>query len=243
MKEFKNLKKEIEKIKKMGWIECDKKNTGGAGLKLENLLNLNTGNFEIPDYNNIEIKTKISSIRKTINLFNAAPDSYLFEIKRIYELYSYPSYQMNQTKVLNVSIRCNKRTYVQSDIYFSIKVNRKKKNINLIVTNMNGTIIDDITSWSFDLLQEKLERKLKFLCYIEGRKYYYNNKMYIKYCNDSYYKLKSFEQFINLIEKGIISINFRIGIFQYGKRKGQIHDHGTSFSIHEDNLSLLFDKY
>ena len=55
------------------------------------------------------------------------------------------------------------------------------------------------------------------------------------------YKLKDFETFIDLIENGIIRISLKIGVFRTGKKIGQIHDHGTSFCIEEDNLDKLYD--
>ena len=51
-----------------------------------------------------------------------------------------------------------------------------------------------------------------------------------------------FTLFLKLIDDGKISITFRIGVFKSGKRKGQIHDHGTEFGIDEINLQLLFDE-
>lgn len=242
MKEFSNLKQELESIKKMGWIKCDQKNIGEVGLKLEKLLNKNPSNFEIPDYDNIEIKTKSSLTKKLITLFNAAPDSYLFEIKRLHGLYGYPHSKMRQYKVLNNIVSCSRRTYIYNGVFFSLKVLWDKRVINLIVTNRQGDVIDNLTSWSFDMIEEKLNRKMKYLCYVEVNKYYEKEQMYIKYSNDHYYVLKGFDCFIKLIERGIITITFKIGVFQTGKRVGQIHDHGTSFSIHENNLEQLYKK-
>lgn len=242
MKTITKLKKEIKKIKKMGFIEIDKTKTGATGLKIEELLKINTGNFEIPDYHGIEIKTKSSKIRKNINLFNATPDSYLFEIKRLYNLYSYKELKDCEYKSLNCTMYCGRKSYVYNNMYFNIKVDYKEKKIRLIVTNINNDIVDDITSWSFDLLKEKLERKLMFLCYVEANKVFYKNKLYVKYTNDEYFKLKGFDNFIQLIDNGVIGISFKIGTFKSGKRKGEIHDHGTSFIINCNDLNLLFDR-
>src|SRR5574344_1579438 len=77
-------------IKQKGWIKGDKKNRGSAGIIFEKLLKNSYNNFELPDYNGIEIKTKSSSREKYISLFSAVPDSFLFEIKRIVEQYGYP---------------------------------------------------------------------------------------------------------------------------------------------------------
>lgn len=242
MKKFDKLKKELDRIKKMGWMKCEQKNIGEVGLKLEKLLNKNPGNFEIPDYDDIEIKTKSSLREKSITLFNATPDSYLFEIKRLHGLYGYPYSKMRQYKLLNNIVSCRKRTYIYNDVFFSLKVLWDKRVINLIVTNRQGEVIDNLTSWSFDMIEEKLNRKMKYLCYVEVNKYYENGQMYIKYNNDHYYVSRGFDCFIRLIERGVITITFKIGVFQSGKRKGQIHDHGTSFSIHENDLELLYKK-
>lgn len=242
MAEFTKLKKELQKIKDMGWILCSQNNFGEVGLKLERLLNRNPENFEIPDYDNIEIKTKSSKTKKLITLFNAAPDSYLYEIKRLHGLYGYTYTTMGRYKVLNSIVYSKKKTYVSKGIYFSLKVLWDKKIVNLIVSDEDDNIIDNLTSWTFDLLQEKLERKLKYLCFLEVDKYFNYDRMYIKYSKDNYYVLKGFDCFMMLLEQGIISITFRIGVFKTGKRMGQIHDHGTSFSIHEKDLERLFDK-
>lgn len=237
-----NLKKEMERIKKMSWIPCDYRNFGAAGIKLEKLLNRNPDNFEIPDYDGIEIKTKKSTIRDDITLFCATPDSYLFEIKRIYELYAYPDINNKQEKVLNCKIYCGKLTYIYNDKLFSIKVDRKKEVIKLLVYDRSLNVIDSMTSWSFDMIKEKLERKLSYLCLVKMDKSFWQNQLYIRYTKDTYYKLRDFDTFIDLVENGTICILFRIGVFKTGKRKGQMHDHGTGFCINMNQLELLFEK-
>lgn len=240
---FNELKIEINKIKKMGWIPYEQNNFGNVGLQLEKLLKINAENFEIPDYKNkIEIKSKISKYENKITLFNATPDSYLFEIKRIHKLYSYSDRNNPEYKILNQEITSNNKTKIKYNVYFSLKVDRKKKIIQLLVHDKNGNLIDDKTAWSFELLKTKLLRKLQYLCYIEADKFYIKGQNYVKYKNDYYYTLKSFDKFIDLIEEGIISFRFKIGVFKTGNKKGQLHDHGTSITIDKDNLNLLFDE-
>ena len=237
-----SLKNDIKRIKKMGFIQCDYHSPGSAGIKLEKLLGINPENFEIPDYKSIEIKTKRSTIKKEISLFCATPDSYLFEIKRLHRLYAYPDKTYKNYKVLNNSVWCGKMTYISNNIYFSLRVDREKRKIFLIAHTRDFDIIVNQTSWSFEMLEEKLVRKLKYLCTVNMDKNFWQNQLYIRYKNDNYYKLRGFNYFIDLIECGKISVTFRIGVFKRGKRKGQIHDHGTQFNINEDDLELLFEK-
>lgn len=240
---FNELKEKLSEIKSMGWIPYEQNNYGNVGLKLEKLLKINSENFEIPDYKNeIEIKTKVSKKESKISLFNATPDSYLFEIKRIHKLYSYADKNNSDYKILNQEIASNKMVKIKDDVYFCLNVNRERKLVQLMVYNNNGNLIDNQTSWSFELLKNKLERKLKFLCYVEADKFYINGKNYVKYKTDNYYVLKDFNTFIDLIDNGIISFRFKIGVFKKGSRKGRIHDHGTSITIDKQNLDLLFNK-
>ena len=238
---FTKLHEEINKIKQLGWIPCNHQNYGAAGLKLEKLLNINTGNFEIPDYYDIELKTKKSMKEENITLFCATPDKYLFEIKRLYDLYGYFEENNLEYKILFKRLRQGKLCYISNNAYFTIKVDKKKEKVYLLVYNKMHNIIDE-TYWSFDVLKEKLERKMKYLCYVKTINKYINNQLYIKYENDYYFELKSFECFIDLIEQGYINIVIRIGTFKQGRRKGQIHDHGTGFCINEKNLEKLFTK-
>ena len=238
---FNELRGKVNEIKKMGWIPYKQNNYGNVGLQLEKLLKINSENFEIPDYKNkIEIKTKISKKENKISLFNATPDSYLFEIKRIHKLYSYSDRNNPEYKILNQEVVSRKKAKIKDNVYFSLNINRKKQIIELMIYDNDDNLIDNQTSWSFNLLQTKLERKLKYLCYIEADKFYINKQNYVKYKQDHYYILKDFDTFINLIDEGIISFRFKIGIFKTGNKKGQIHDHGTSITIDKKNLNLLF---
>lgn len=66
---------------------------------------------------------------------------------------------------------------------------------------------------------------------------------YFKYSTIHFYRFKGIETFIDLLEKGLIRISFKVGVFREGKRFGQPHDRGTSFEIDEKNIAKLYDPY
>ena len=70
---------------------------------------------------------------------------------------------------------------------------------------------------------------------IDGNGYYYYNSI-------KFYKMKSFEVFLSLIENGVISITFKIGYYKTGRRMGEIYDHGTDFSINANDITALYDE-
>ncbi len=239
MNDIEELSEKLNKIIDKGWIECNNKNSNVAGIMLEEFLEIHSENFEIPDYNSIEIKTKVATKEKYVSLFCASPDSYLFETKRLYEKYGYIN--CKSQKVLNFSCYGGYYKKIKSNYFVKLNVDRENKKVILEIYDNKYKIIDKYSSWSFDLLKEKLYRKLNFLCMINGEKRFSHNKLFIKYTDYKFYKLKNFDKFIDLLDKGYIRIAFTIDLFQTGKKIGQVHDHGTKFCIKEENLELLFD--
>lgn len=237
-----NIYKEInEKIIYDEWIESKAKGRGGVGITLESLLGKETENFEIPDYKGIELKTKCSKIEKDITLFSSIPDSYLFEIKRLNEKYGKADKECPQFNTFNLAIYGNRKVKYNQN-YFKLYVDYNKKQVFLKVYDLNNNIIDSDAAWSFDLLKEKLERKLKCMALIHADRKFAHNTVYFKYKDIAFYNLISFDRFLVLLTKGIIKVTFRIGFYKNDKKFGQVYDHGTSFSINENNLEKLFKK-
>lgn len=223
------------------WIESKSKGNSGVGITLESLLQKERENFELPDYKGIEIKAKCSKKEKHVTLFSAVPDSYLFEIKRLLIEYGYPDHQYPQFKVFNLSIYGHRKIKLNNN-YFKLHVDWKNKKVILRIYDNDFRIIDELVSWSFEILQEKLERKLNKLAFVRAERKFEHNIVYFKYKQINFYQLISFERFLTLIENGIIRITFRIGIYKNEKRFGQIYDHGTCFSIDEYNITKLFKQ-
>ena len=52
---------------------------------------------------------------------------------------------------------------------------------------------------------------------------------------------KAFLNLLQAIEKGIITIRFKISTFLSGPRKGEIHNHGIDFAILENYLKEIYE--
>lgn len=234
------LKEKLDKIKNLGWIECKNKNKSVTGKTLENLLEINPDNFEIPDYNTIEIKSKVSKRENYIDLFCATPDSYVLETKRLYDKYGY--IDSNNYKILNFVLYGEFLKPINNEYSAKLRIDYKNKKVIMEVYNKNNELIDNLSSWSFELLEEKLCRKLNYVCLVEGDKKFSHNVLYVRYDKYKFYKLKKFSNFIRLLKRGQIRISFTLGVYKSGSKSGKMHDHGTQFSIRKENVKLLFDK-
>lgn len=235
-------------IKKMGFIRSVNNYYSGCGLTFESLIGKNVENFELPDFEGIEIKVKKNiksnnSFANYLTLFSASPDGeYLFEIKRLWETYGYPQKANPQNRCFSGYVNTVRKLFIGKTYKFMLHVDRKKEKIFLNVYDESGNMIDDETSWSFDLLKTKLERKFKLLAVITADYKYIDDYPYYKYSTINFYKLKSFENFIELIETGKIFVSFNVGTYLKSYRAGQIYDHGTEFTIYKDQILRLFDK-
>ena len=234
------LKEKLDKIKNLGWIECKNKNKSVTGKTLENLLEINPDNFEIPDYNTIEIKSKVSKRENYIDLFCATPDSYVLETKRLYDKYGY--IDSNNYKILNFVLYGEFLKPINNEYSAKLRIDYKNKKVIMEIYNKDNELIDNLSSWSFELLEEKLCRKLNYVCLVEGDKKFSHNVLYVRYDKYKFYKLKKFSNFIRLLKRGQIRISFTLGIYKSGSKSGKMHDHGTQFSIRKENMKLLFDE-
>ena len=130
------------------------------------------------------------------------------------------------------------------NFYFKLDVDRKEQKIYLVVYDAKNNQLERSVYWDFEIVMEKLYRKLKYVALIKAysKKDSYNNSEYFKYDSLKIYQLTNFENFIEALEKGKIRLNFKLNIKTKGEKIGQIHDHGTSFDILEENFEYLFER-
>ena len=129
-----------------------------------------------------------------------------------------------------------------SNRYFlKLKVDWRKSCLTFEVYNRKYVLVDDEISWSFAMLQEKLERKFKKMLIVNCERKYAYGKVYYKYTDFKYYELKSFAHFLKALETGKIHVNFQISVYKHNYRFGEIHDRGTSFVMDVDAIEDVFD--
>lgn len=239
---IKDLIDKFNKVKKLGWVKNERKGTTGIGYTFEKLIGKEEDNFYLPDFQGIEIKTKKHFSKGYLTLFNLTPDGdYLFPIEYIRNKYGYKDKIITNQKIFQYTITNKYRCFFK-DYLFNLKVNYDSEKVILEIINMLDYSKDTSISWSFKEIKERLYNKMPYLAIIKANIEEKNDVEYIKYYDIKIYKLKDFSTFLKLIENGTIRITFKIGVFHSGTRIGQVHDHGTGFDIHEDDLNMLFEQ-
>lgn len=241
---FVKLNKEFERIKEKGYIKGIYNSSSSIGRTFENELGLSMNKEEIPDYNGIEIKTRRTYSKSLITLFNAVPDGEQpLEIARLKDTYGYPYYKDRNYKCLYAEVYANKLNISGRYYQYKIDVDRADEKVYLCVYNMSSKLIERKVYWSFDYLQQKLQNKLSYLALVHAWTKTIDNWNYFKYYKIDFYKLKSFNKFIDLLEKGKIRLSLKVDIYLDKANYGKMYDHGCSFSISEENIEKLFYQY
>ena len=218
--------------------------TTGIGYTFESLINKKEDNNFLPDFEGIEIKTKLGYTKSSTTLFCLTPkkDNNDFAIKFILENFGYPNKSNKDFKSFKGDVYSTCNNVIGSKYIFKLKINYKEQKIYLIIADKSLNIINNSIFWSFNDLKTRLCIKLNYLAYIKGYPYHIDGETFYKYTNLTIYKLKNFDTFLNLIEQGYIYITFNIGIFDKEYRYGKIHDRGTAFKLKKNSINKLFDK-
>ena len=233
----------FQEINALDWVPSVRKGPTGVGATFEYLMGKNEENFAVPDFMGIEIKTKRVTSLSYVTLFNATPDSHIIMgARRLLNLYGYPDKIIKEANVFQNSIYGSHYTSTGFKYRFKLFVNYEKKKVYLQVYDRYFRLIEEKTYWTFEMLREKLERKLQFLAVVSAESEMRGDEEYFKYTKFHLYKLKDFNTFLKLMEFGIIRVTFKMGVFRDEKRYGNTHDRGTSFDIDFKELELLYEK-
>lgn len=237
--EFELLKNAFLRIKKLGYVKVNK---GGLTRVEKTFKDLLKREDISKNYlKGIEIKEKRGCSRNYVKIFVDTPKGRSEqELKRLKNLYGTTSLVL-KNKILNVSVQANSSTLVATRFLFKLDIDKNEKKIYLIVYDKYMTLLEKRVYWDFLDLKRKLEKEITYLALLKAWPQYVKGIEYCKFYDMEFYKLKSFDNFLNLVEEGTIRVTFKVDVFKKGCNAGEINDKGTSFEIQEIDLVRLFE--
>lgn len=244
---IKELKEKFEGIKKQEFIKGQvNKSKGNSGLTFERLIGKGNDEFQIADYNGIEIKVKNNNrcSYRYLTLFSLVPSNcFGLMLKELRYKYGTPDKNYNDVNTLMKSVFANMKTTTEKGYSFKLEIKYSEKKMYLYIFNKNGILINKSIYWDFEDIISAIKRKLNYLALVKYDSKLINNQKYFKYNNINFYKFKGIDTFFELIEKGFIRIYICLGVYKSGFKAGLEHDHGIRFNIKECDLLKLYDKY
>lgn len=224
------LKKQLEKIKKLGFVKTRRVHDTGIGKTLEDLLEIKENNLRLPDVGEVELKAKRIDSGSMLTIATKSPEPKGIN-KILFEKYKY----LDKEGEYNLhSTVCGSRKNPQS---FKAVFEGQKlvlKNKSKIKAYWPISIFDDVLKIKSNKIllvfaETKGERKTK------NEKFHFTEAYLLSNLNINKFK--------SAVEKDKLKIDIRIGVYRSGKNKGKYHDHGTGFRINKKDFLHLFDSF
>lgn len=234
--------KEFKRIKKLGFLKSRRKSNTGIGKTFEDYIGVEENNINKPDFAGYEIKAHREISSSFITLFTKAPSFPKCANAYIRDTYGNPYESLPNLKTIHTSLFATQANSYMNKYGFQLINNRTEKKIYIGVYSLKSRkLIDCSCGYTYEALKKVLNKKLKNLFYvIADTKTEANGKESFHFIKASIYEKPSFAKFLNMIDKGLIMYDIRIGSYKTGKNMGKVHDHGSGFRIMEKNLCKLY---
>ena len=235
LEDIKQLETKFNIINNRGWVKSLRKGATGIGYTFECLINKKEDCRPLPDFKSIEIKTIRNNSIKKIHLFSVLPDGDCDNpVQRMLSILGYRTKSNNKLRCC-VNVYANKYTQLGYYKFLILNVDEINRKIELLgVNNFNNSLNLNI-SWSFKLLEERVENKLMNLALIHADNKFINSNEYFHYSNIQFYTFKGFDVFLNYVKDGTIDVGINIG-----EINGKYYSHGVFFSIKEKDLCKIY---
>ncbi|SHF02387.1 MvaI/BcnI family restriction endonuclease [Schwartzia succinivorans] len=220
-----------------------------VGDTFEFLVGIQTNNFTGADYRGlIEFKTKRSNTLDTLfslrPCFDGTPIAEIEHIDRnrvsaFTRKYGYFSDAHPEMKSLYITIAAQPSPRNNQNFY--LNVNYDTHRVELIHIEENESVVTAF--WDFGSLRDELVKKHPSTLWINSvveREGAEGVKALFKYNKIYFSRSPNFTTFINLIERGIISYDWRGYTTPEGKYSGK--NHGNAWRINKRYTNMLFDS-
>lgn len=249
------LRDRLLEIKNMGWIANRRPgNAGGVGNTLEDLLDVAENNLQLPDFGEWELKSQRATTSSLLTLFHTEPKPRNARIVPQILLLKYgwphqeagvlyPANERSFRQTINASGYSDRDFKVNIDwnhrcIYIDFNfdyIDDRHSEWRGFIENGVGT--GDITPnpyWTFEEIDTKLRTKLNNLMYVRADAKVENGIEYFRYNEIEAYIDPSIDRFLDLVEQGVIYVDF-------DARTG--HNHGTKFRIRPNYKTDLYEQH
>ena len=237
--------KKFQSVKKLGYVKSRRKSNTGIGKTFEDYIGVKENNKKRPDFAGFEIKSQRDHTQSFLTLFTKSPSFPLGANTYLKERYGTPYEDNPKIKNLHTSLFAKKLNSYKGKYAFTLINDRRAKRIFIGIYSLRTKkMIDKTCGYLYSDLEPIFKKKLKNLFYVnattkkdsKGTEYFHFNQAEI-------FEQPSFDKFLDLLDKGIIMFDIRIGSYKSGNNFGKTHDHGSGFRIIDKNLYKLYTKH
>lgn len=231
----------FQKIKEMGFVKSHRKNNTGIGKTFEDLMGVPENNIQDVDFMDlIEIKTKRLESESMLTIFTLAPTYPKKSNSYIRDKYGMVE-EGGMYKKVHTTMTALDYNNFGPNLGFKLECDDKEERIYLrTLDKTTNTVFDDEIYYTYEKIREVITKKCGNVAYVvaesrkteEGEEFHFTSAKLLTGC--------TFEKFLDAVKRGIVKYDIRIGSYKSGKNIGKIHDHGSGFRIHKNEISSLF---
>lgn len=230
-------------VRNLGFVKSRRKNNTGIGKTFEDYIGVVENNIDEPDLFGYEIKSHREETASYITLFTKSPN---FPSRANYYLkdrFGVPYDDNPALKKLHTSMFASRFNTFGSGLSFRLVNDRMRGIVKIGVYDVvSKELVDDSVGYTYDCLEKVLKKKLKDLFYVTAERKFIDEDEYFFFSKAEIYSNPSIDKFLELLDRGLIMFDIRIGSYKSGRNIGKAHDHGSGFRILESNLRLLFSE-
>lgn len=227
---LKTLVKKLLVIRSKGFVKTHRAHDTGIGKTIEDLLGIKENNLRLPDVGEIELKAKRVDSGSMLTVATKSPLPKGVN-KILFEKYKYRDKEG------------------QYGLHSTVCGSRKNRQGLRIIFKENKLILKNPYKveayWPISIFDEVLKNKSNkiLLIFAETRGERKTTTEKFHYIETYLLSGLNIKKFKNAIEKDILKVDIRIGVYRSGRLKGRYHDHGTGFRISKKDFLKIFDGY
>jgi hypothetical protein len=232
---------EYHKVKARGFVKSNRTNNTGIGKTFEDYIGVVENNYEAPDLAGFEIKSHREDATSYITLFTKMPDFPSHANGYLNSRFGIPYENNDSLHKLHVSMFATRLSRFYNLYSFKLINDPIARVVKIAIYDINNKLLDSNVGYTYESLEKVLKKKLKNLFYVSAERKYIDNIEYFYFNKADIYTDLSLKKFLDLIDKGKIMYDIRIGSYQSGRNYGKSHDHGSGFRILEPDIKLLYE--
>ena len=230
-------------VRNLGFVKSRRKNNTGIGKTFEDYIGVVENNIDEPDLFGYEIKSHREETASYITLFTKSPNFPSRANFYLKDRFGVPYDDNPALKKLHTSMFASRFNTFGSGLSFRLVNDRMCGIVKIGVYGVvSKELIDDSVGYTYDCLEKVLKKKLKDLFYVTAERKFIDEDEYFFFSKAEIYSNPSIDKFLELLDRGLIMFDIRIGSYKSGRNIGKAHDHGSGFRILESNLRLLFSE-
>ena len=236
------FKAEMERIEKEGFVKTHRSNDTGIGKTLEDLLGVEENSVQAADLGNVELKANRRNSNSKISLITKSPSKRGVNNSVLRKKYGY---QTEESKKLNPNINVLHTSVNGKDFN---TLNGKSfmkltfKDDKMFLEHKEDGVLEDVY-WKKEDVEKAFKKK-----YPAGKLYHVQadskkDKDGVEsYHYNEAHVLSDFssEKKFDIIKRGDMEVDIRLGVYESGTKQGKPHDNGTAMRISSKKLDKCF---